>query len=115
MDLKNTEHVKVGNRNIVKIVSGGVVLWERQYKWEKYTLNGVELIGSLTRWLNEYEMKKEFPEYHDFEELLDGDTIMLYGRRKPTRLNMVGIVKSPYQTAYPKDGISGDYYYKLIA
>lgn len=23
MDLKNTEHVKVGNRNIVKIVSGG--------------------------------------------------------------------------------------------
>lgn len=23
MDLKNTEHVKVGNRNIVKIISGG--------------------------------------------------------------------------------------------
>lgn len=114
MNLKNTKQVKVGNRNIVKIVSGGVVLWERLYKWEKYTLNEVEWLTSLTRWLSENEIAELFPEHHDFDVSQDGNTISLYGRRKPTRFNMVGIVKSPYETTYPKDGILGDYYYKFI-
>lgn len=115
MNLENTKSIKIGNRNIVKIISGGVVLWERQYKWEKYTLNEVEWIGNLTEVAIGRDMNKLFPEYHDFRFERDGGTTSLYGRRKPTSSNKVGVVKSPYQTAYPKDGISGDYYYKLIA
>lgn len=42
MDLKNTEHVKVGNRNIVKSISGGVLIWSREQQIRNYLIRASE-------------------------------------------------------------------------
>ena len=91
------------------------MLWGRPYKWEKYSLNKLEFLAGITPFAPASEVIEYYPDYHDFEVRREGSSENLYGRRKPTSSNKVGVVKSPYQTAYPKDGISGDYYYKLIA
>lgn len=90
------------------------MIWERLYKWEKYSLNKVEWLASLMPLASEGDIPKLFPEYHDFRIERDDGTTSLYGRRKPTSYNKVGVVKSPYETTYPKDGISGEYYYKFL-
>ena len=106
--------IKHASDDIVKILSGGVLLWERLYRWEKYTLNKVIWIANLTRYLSKQEIVEAFPQYHDFSVEQDGSTIQLFGRLKPTKSNMTGVVTSPYRAAYPDYDMSGNYYYKFI-
>lgn len=91
------------------------MLWEKPYKWKKYTLNQRERLGYFNSRPSEEFLIDRFTRFYDFRvrETAFG-TFEVTAIRHITEENNVGVVTSPNKNKYPHDGIQDGYYYKLI-
>ena len=58
MNLSNVTNIKIPEGNVVKIVSGGNVLWEKDYNKEYCTITFDDAIGSITL-INDVEWSED--------------------------------------------------------
>lgn len=111
MELKNIESVKAANQNIVKILSGGVLLWEKLYRWGKYFISDRESLGYFNTRPSDDLLSERFPDFFDFEiEETSFGTFEITAVRRTE----VVIVSSTDRSAYPDDGFMDGYFYKFI-
>lgn len=87
------------------------MLWEKPYKWEKYTLSERERLGYLTARPSEYFLNERFSDFCYFEV---EETV--YGTFKVTavRRTKIVIVSSPNRNAYPDNGVKEGCFYKFL-
>lgn len=87
------------------------MLWEKLYRWEKYTLSERERLGYFNTRPNYTFLSERFPDFLYFE--VEATAYGTFGITAVRRTKIV-IVSSPNRNAYPDDGIKDGCFYKFI-